>query len=479
MAPVVRNLASSFSEVADAVKRASENTESEDTSIVSKPDPEPTGSNSGSFEILHTVQDSPRTKNGDASVFSGITDENPVIYRPEDDIVRISSKPENFADCRGRPTSPDFSDVWSADGSLYLDEESKATRDRSVVVPMTPVQPEDEPGMISKGCRPKSPDPVNRPVSQRTRNTNPSPVHTKPIINSAKAVPKSSKPTPAIEQASNLQVTSDKMPVAVTRASFAPDSAMPAGIQSSRSISLSTSLASGGEGKAARLQTQARVSRQVRGGSARPRAGLFTRRENPLVSSSGYGSDSGSETVPKGYMPEREARAAYNPTSINVPDPVLYPAGQSSASVSKASNRANGSSNQNMKASESKYAEQRPPRRNSLRTSDQGSSSLIGKKYNSESQLTPENARSKSSPSSNPESSKLKTGAYAAWDSFLTELGKVEETFFNPKLGTTNARTARNGRRRQQRHSRRSRSADDYDDSDSDSSFSAGLNPMG
>jgi hypothetical protein len=483
MTPIVRNLSNSFSEVASATSPPKSEKCAEILTVASKPDPEETGglitegsSNTAHLELLQAVRESRKEKKADASVLSGTTgdvDSEPVIYRPEDDIVLSSTKQNDSIEFRGRPTSPDFSDIWSVDGSLYLDEESKATRERSVA-PSILSQPDDEPGQISKGYRAKSPEPQLRSFATQAATPTkaaPRPESSKPPLASAVSV--SRTPATGIVLAESVVApvipSTTALPKPVSRRSSATKSAnAEPKVESNQPIPT-------------RPVPPPRVSPQVRGGSARPRAGLFTRRENPLVSSNGNSSDSGSEVAPTGYMPEREARASYTPietkNDVPIPASAVRSISPRSASSSKATERV---SNQATSATRKVEPSQLPQRQSSLGDSSRSSPSRNTKKPDSESRLKETTSKSRSSQNQKPSRPQSKSGAFVAWDSFLTELAKVEDTFFNPKLGSTQAAGGRERKRSGRPPARRSRSADAYYDSDSDSesTFSAGLNPV-
>lgn len=484
MTPIVRNLSNSFSDVASTTSPPKSEKCAGEVIVASKPDPEETGGsttesspNAAHLELLNAVRESRKAKKADASVLSGASTADvvsePVIYRPEDDIVQSSSKQSDSIDFRGRPTSPDFSEVWSVDGSVYVDEESKATLERSLA-PSVISQPDDEPGQISKGYRAKSPEPQIRSFAAQVAT----PTKTAPLPETSKRPVASSVSTSRNPAAGTVVAESAPVPM-IPGGTAQPKPANR--ISSATKGAIEESKVESNQPIPPRPVPPSRVSPQVRGGSARPRAGLFTRRENPLVSSNGNSSDSGSEVAPKGYMPEREARASYTPIeSKNAPIPLSAVRSLSprSASSSKATERV---SNQATNATRMVEPGQPPQRQSSLGHSTRTSPSRNTKKPGSESRLkeTPSKARSSQNqkPGRRPQS---KSGAYAAWDSFLSELAKVEDTFFNPKLGSTQATGSRERKRSGRPPARRSRSADSYynSDSDSESTFSAGLNPV-
>lgn len=218
------------------------------------------------------------------------------------------------------PNSPSW-DVMSFDESLYMDDETLTTA-RSAAqratspVPLqpttpTPQVPDDEPGAIRPG-RP-SPDPAEVSQQPAVYRPQPRPISYQPIRR------------PAAEIMSDNLVTKSHTNVPAT---------------------------------------------YVKGASVRPRAGLFTRAENPNTS------HSSAEYSSEGYVQEREGRAVYAMKG----SPTLPTASTTSSARPASQQRGSGASKEK-----------------------------------------------KSSKSSSPASY-----AYSAWDSFLSELAKVEDQFFNP-----------------------------------------------
>lgn len=469
--PLVRNLSETFTSQAETVAAQELSSVHLDPPIRNKPrDPEPTGvlprdcsGTSAQAELVLAVREGRKAKVMDSSVVSASSTDAgliPIVYRAEDDIVPVhkpgKSASEGFLDYRGRPTSPDFSDIWSVDDSLYIDEESKTGRERWVhqVEPSVSKAevieegPDDEPGKISKGIRPKSP-PVVRPTSPLVKpKSSLSPLNSP--LNPANA-PQLSLPKPIKSIKSPASLTLHSEPPALRSASppmrakspclhsSSPVSrlnTLPKPDPSDRSRSLSSLPPNPVVSKPETIESSARpptlsyepkpsdtnIDRsvaqlhdrplpQARGGSARPKAGLFTRLDNSITSTEE--SDSTGAVAPAlppvGYLQEREDRATYTPSQA--PMPGTEESGNRSVGSSLASSR------QTTRASNQRSS---PSRAQDVASSVRPSSRRVRKPAESlhrQSQPAPKPAPKASSSSGSK--------ANSTWDSFLTELAKV------------------------------------------------------